>query len=143
MRLLTLTMTTREPPRYPLGTDFPTYPRLSLGTVTEFANLEQALLRRLFTNRGALWYAPRYGLGLMRWLNEGVDDGGYELSVLIENELLEDARIGEAQCEVARFDGRNIVYAARVRTALGPHEFVVSAERAYEVLGREVVDALV
>lgn len=101
------------------------------------------MLRRLFTNKGALWYAPQYGLGLMRWLNEGVDDGGYELSVLIENELLEDARIQEAQCEVVSFlDNRNIVYAARVRTALGPHEFVVSAERAAEVLGREVLDAL-
>lgn len=112
------------------GRDFSTLNGLTFGLVSGAENLAQSLLRRLQTPQGALWWAPNYGLDVRQFIADGISDGGYELSALMEGELERDERVDTADVAVTHLTRSSITLEARITTAAGPYLLVVGADQA-------------
>jgi hypothetical protein len=76
--------------------------------VTGTKALAQALVRRLITPRGLLFYDLEYGLDLRAYLNAGIAQGdgfAYRLAAQVEAECLKDERVGTVDAAVT-FDAQ-------------------------------------
>lgn len=62
----------------------------------------QAMLRRISTPRGALFYAPDYGTDIGAYVNTAKDPR--QLEQIIESELLNDERVQDARATVTVVD---------------------------------------
>jgi len=119
------------------GTDITALPDLALNqTVSGFRNLAEALARRLVTPRGALWYAPTYGLDLRQYLNEAVTPELLEeMRILVEQECEKDPRVLFASATVEHRWPHEVVVRVRGETDEGPFELVARVDRvSVEVL---------
>lgn len=103
--------------------------------VSGLENLARAIARRYITPRGALWYAPGYGLDLRRYLNEAMTPELLEeMRILVEQEAEKDPRVLFAEASVAPEDHR-VRVALRLETDQGPFDLVLSVDRvSVEVL---------
>lgn len=72
-----------------------------VGTKSGLKNLIEALVRRLSTAKGSLFYDLEYGLDLRLFLNYEIDrDTLDEIRVSIEQQLERDERVQQARCSV-------------------------------------------
>ena len=88
--------------------------------VSNNAALGQALVRRLITPRGALFYDPNYGFDVRMLQNSTLAPN--ELSAIagmIEGECEKDDRVFTARCTLTR-TGNAVRIALDIATALGP-----------------------
>lgn len=126
------------------GTDISALPQLNFSLKTAYANLAEAIGRRLITPRGGLFYDPDYGFDLRRYLNETwTESTELEVETLLVAELRKDPRIFDA---VATIDASNILATRRLsitieaETDFGPFSLVldvsaVTVEVLYADLG--------
>lgn len=72
-----------------------------VGTRSGLSNLLYALVRRLSTARGSLFYDLEYGLDLRTYINGEIDNNILdEIRVNIEQELEKDERVQSARCSL-------------------------------------------
>lgn len=112
------------------GTDLSAFPDLGSKIVTQGDNLVEALMRRLMTPKGNLFYDLNYGTSLHDWIGEGIDDYGIGCAVTVESDLEDDPRVRSATCTIASVNLRGIVLEVFVETAAGPFELIVEASMA-------------
>ncbi|TFU25646.1 hypothetical protein [Thermus tengchongensis] len=106
--------------------------------VSGLENLARAIARRYITPRGALWYAPNYGLDLRVYLHEAVTPERLEeLRILVEQECEKDPRVLFARAEVNVEPGHRLQVRIVAETDDTPVELVVSVDR----LNVEVLNA--
>lgn len=103
----------------------------NLSMVTGRTCLLQALLRRISTPRGALWYAPDYGTDIGQFVNTTTDPRVIQQA--IESEILNDERVDDCRATVTLSDetdpssgGRAMTIALALETGAGPFEFTVA-----------------
>jgi phage baseplate assembly protein W len=111
-----------------LGTDisgtFDGRMRLVSGT----ANLVAALVRRLQTPRGGLFYAPDYGTDLRAWLNESFTSQRiFTLRAAVVAECEKDPRVESVLCR-ATYDSAAELLTVEIQgtAADGPFELVLA-----------------
>ncbi len=113
-----------------LGKDIGAYPDLDWRVREGVENLREALLRRLTTPRGALWYAPNYGLDLRVYLHDAVTPERLEeLRILVEQECEKDPRVLFARAEVNVEPGHRLRVRIVAETDDTSVELVVSVDR--------------
>jgi len=94
--------------------------------------LGQALLRRITTPRGALWYAPDYGIDVRAYINTTTDPRVIEQA--IESELLNEERIDDVTATLTVVsgsqltDGQSWSIALAVETDEGPFAFTLTID---------------
>lgn len=111
------------------GVDISALPDLDFRPKLGLPNLAEAIARRYITPRGALWYAPGYGLDLRRYLNEAMTPELLEeMRILVEQEAEKDPRVRFAEASVAPEDHR-VRVALRLETDQGPFDLVLSVDR--------------
>lgn len=112
--------------RAELGSDFAgatdLYPDLRLSSGRQA--LAEALLRRYQTQRGALWYAPEYGLSLTRFVNAQTPVSA--IGQLVEREALKDERVLDARADVTRV-GVDLTISLTVTDDEGPFTLTIAA----------------
>lgn len=118
------------------GTDFSAIDDIdaNLSLVSGRTCLMQALLRRLLTPRGGLFYAPNYGTDIMRFVNTSTDARVIEQA--IETELLQDERVDNVQCTVTIDEpadksitgGKTFKIDLTLETAEGPFDLTASID---------------
>lgn len=114
-----------------LGTDFAGVEDIgpTLAQVSGRAALAQALLRRLMTPNGSLFYAKfdpkaaEYGYDLRQHLND-MDPPVGAITFRVETECLKDQRVEDARA-VVRLEGEDLFVDLTITDALGPFELVV------------------
>jgi hypothetical protein len=82
----------------------------------------EAVLRRLQTPRGGLWYDRDYGTDVRQFLNGS--RSRFTVAAAVEAEALKDERIEEAGAEVT-FTDRTLEIVLRIVTADGPFSLTV------------------
>ena len=83
------------------GTDLTAMPDLAMMTHSGLSNLAEALVRRLITPRGKLFYDPEYGIDLRSYLNEAArPEVLYEIQRRVEEQCELDPRVQSAQAQV-------------------------------------------
>jgi phage baseplate assembly protein W len=93
-------------------------------------NLRDALVRRLQTPRGGLWYDPDYGLDLREFVQRHWDDAAqYEMQILTQAECEKDLRVQRAEVTVERLEQGRLEYRIAIQTFEGPFDFVVSVDQ--------------
>lgn len=117
-------------PNDPLGTDLSLWPDLdpSGALVSGARCLAQALLRRLTTPRGGLFYDPGYGTDIRDLIGESLaTDGADSLAQAIEQEVSQDERVLLATATMT-FDQRTNIVAGTlsIQTSSGPFTLVLS-----------------
>lgn len=119
-----------------LGTDFRTRPDLSFELQSGWRNLREAILRRLSTPRGGLFYDANYGYDLREFLNEAATTATlYQLERMASLELEKDPRILRATATATVITDRHIRLSLQCETELGPYELIVGVDSlAMEVL---------
>jgi phage baseplate assembly protein W len=109
-----------------LGTDFSGAldldPRMMQPT-SERLGLLQALVRRLDTSRGALFYDPSYGSDLKQYLASAVRPQIVEQ--VTEAECLKDERVRDCAASAVLTDG-TLTVRVNVTDAEGPFEFTLT-----------------
>lgn len=112
------------------GTDLSLDPDLSFDFVSGYDNLLEALMRRLTTPEGSLFYDADYGLDIREWLNEAVTDEVIEeLRQAIVEQLESDSRVLTAEVAVKQQESRYLLIGAIVETTNGPFELVLAADQ--------------
>ena len=103
----------------------------NLSIVTGRTCLLQALLRRISTPRGALWYAPDYGTDIGAFVNTPTDPRVIQQA--IESEILNDERVTDCRATVTLSEesdpssgGKTMTVTLELETGEGPFEFTVS-----------------
>lgn len=94
--------------------------------------LIQALLRRMSAPRGALFYAPDYGIDLGAYVNTAKDPR--QLEALIESELVNDERVNDVRATVTyaaltgagSTGGQDVTVELSLETDDGPFDLVLS-----------------
>jgi phage baseplate assembly protein W len=97
-------------------------------TQTGYANLGEAIARRLSTPRGGLFYAPNYGTDIRDRLNDSVtSDSIGQIQAAVEAEALKDDRVLSAAC-VANytFATNTLTLQLQLATASGPYRLVLA-----------------
>lgn len=119
-----------------LGRDIGAYPDLDWRVREGVENLREVLLRRLTTPRGALWYAPNYGLDLRVYLNETITPEILEeIRILVEQECEKDPRVLLASAQVQAAPRHRLVVEVVAETDTGPVPLVLQVSRvSVEVL---------
>ena len=85
-----------------LGRDLTAVPDLEPMVHAGMPNLAEAIIRRLTTPRGGLFYDPDYGVDLRRYLNEAAtEEVQFEIARLAEEQAEEDPRVARATAEVS------------------------------------------
>ena len=116
------------------GTDLTIKPDLSFELVSGKRNLALALMRRLVTPRGGLFYDPNYGTDLRRYLNEAygsVNDAlKYEVEQVAMNEVEKDPRVldSSAVLEFGQIGQRSAKLTVIILTRDGPFTLVATAD---------------
>lgn len=106
---------------------------LSVCATAELA-FAQALVRRITTPRGAIWYAPAYGYDIGAHVNTATDPAVIEAAAA--SELLNDERVNDAEVTITVTEptgdsttgGKTWSADVRVVTDEGPFEFVLSVD---------------
>ena len=120
------------------GTDLSAVPDLTGALHAGSDNLVEALIRRLKTPKGSLFYDREYGSTLYDWLGEGISDQGIGCAVSVEADLEEDPRVRSATATVEDFHARGIQLAVAVETAAGPFVLVVAGEFAGQAISPNI-----
>ena len=100
----------------------------ALSTVSGRQALAEAILRRLTTRRGGLFYAPSYGFDVLGLIGSTVSASEVEQRVL-EQALLEE-EVEDATCTVTFADvgaTRSITVELNITDAEGPFDLTLSA----------------
>lgn len=118
------------PRQYELASDIGGVTSLdyALSTVSGRQALAEAILRRLTTRRGGLFYAPSYGFDVIGLIGSTVSASEIEQRAL-EQVLLEE-EVEDATCTVALADVgavRSITITINVTDAQGPFDLTLSA----------------
>jgi phage baseplate assembly protein W len=112
------------------GTDLSLWPDIdpSGATVSGFTCLAQALLRRLTTPRGGLFYDPGYGTDIRGYLGESMTNASAgSIQNAIEREITQDERITSAVVTATiNLLASIIVVHITLQTALGPFTLVLA-----------------
>lgn len=109
------------------GQDFTASPDLRLQLHSGLANLREALIRRLQTRRGGLWYDPTYGTDLREWLNENLTPATlYGLQRSIALELQKDPRVLRADATTIQVATRHVMIRVDVETTEGPFNLILN-----------------
>lgn len=112
-----------------LGTDLSLVPDLTFELVTGFDCLAEAIVRRLTTPSGALFYDPDYGLDVREWLNDAMTDEVLaELTQAITEQLEEDPRVTGVEVSVQRLAARTVLIGAALETLAGPFDLVMTVD---------------
>ena len=106
---------------------------LSLAATPELA-FAQALVRRITTPRGALWYAPSYGYDIGAHVNTATDVSAIQSAA--EAELLQDERVDDAEVTITVTEpdgesttgGKTWTADIRVVTGDGPFAFTLGVD---------------
>lgn len=94
---------------------------------TGYANLGEALFRRLITPRGGLFYDIDYGFDVRQWINDhGTEDRIYELATGIALECEKDPRVEAAMVEVVQLDQRHGLIRVECRLPMGLARFALT-----------------
>lgn len=112
------------------GSDFslltdlnPSMPFLE-GETNEKQAFLQALVRRLQTSRGGLFYDDDYGLDLRAFLNSNVSPG--QIAFQVEDELRKDGRVEDPDAEATLQEDGTILLTIQITAADEPFELTVS-----------------
>jgi len=112
------------------GTDLSLFPDLDVagGLVSGNTCLAQALLRRLITPRGGLFYDPGYGTDIRGFIGDSLgpnSTGAIQQS--IEREVLQDERVLGASASVAFVAATGVLIGhLNIQTSDGPFQLVIS-----------------
>lgn len=117
-----------------LGTDFHGIDDLdaNLSDVSDRTAFAEALVVRITTPRGALWYAPDYGYDIQAAINTATDPTVIEAQATAE--LLQEERVNDAEVTLTVTEpegdsatgGKTWSMDIRITTDDGPFEFVLS-----------------
>lgn len=111
------------------GADIGAVPDLDpmLPTVTGRAVLREALVRRLSTPRGALFYEPDYGYDLRALLSEGITGSDlFAIAHAVGAEVRKDERVlGASVVPRLSADGSRLALTLWITDAAGPFELVL------------------
>lgn len=112
------------------GKDFTAIPDLGFGVKESYANLAEAIGRRLTTPSLQLFYDRTYGFDVREYLNETWNDAiAYEFTSLVEAEIRKDGRVIDCKVSV---DATNILASRQLQvyveatTTFGPFSLVVN-----------------
>jgi len=86
----------------------------------------QAVVRRLETPRGGLWYSPNYGTDLRQFINGHATV--FRVARAIEQEALKDERVESAKAVVTITNNRRIDATLTLELADGPFRLVVAVD---------------
>lgn len=96
------------------GTDMTAVPDLRLMVHSGLPNLAEAIVRRLITPRGRLFYDPEYGFDVRAYLNEAArPEVLYEIERRVEEQCELDPRVAAATAQ-ATFDAQERTLRLRV-----------------------------
>jgi hypothetical protein len=82
----------------------------------------EAILRRLQTPRGGLWYDRDYGADVRQFLNGSRSK--FAVAAVVEAEALKDERVEEASADVT-FTDTTLEIVLRIVTAAGPFDLTI------------------
>lgn len=121
------------------GTDIGAITQQGFVVLSGADNLVAALLRRLITPRGGLFYDPTYGFDLRAYINEAfTDEVRFELETLVAAELEKDPRVFRANAVVldtGLIPQGTINIRIDFETAQGPFRLILAADQvSVEVL---------
>lgn len=118
------------------GTDFSAVDDIdaSLTVADDATAFAQALVRRITTPRGALWYAPAYGYDIGAHINTATAISTIETAAATE--LLNDERVTDAEVTITVTEpadksvtgGQSWTADIRVDTEDGPFEFTIAVD---------------
>jgi phage baseplate assembly protein W len=119
-------------------TDISAIPDLAFKPMTRLENLEEALLRRLTTPRGGLFYDPEYGLDVREYLNAALSDAEkFELETFIALECEKDERVNSAISTITQPSPVSLIVEVLIETTdadvtlvMGVHQNTVEVLRA-------------
>jgi phage baseplate assembly protein W len=119
-------------------TDISAIPDLAFKPMTRLENLEEALLRRLITPRGGLFYDPEYGLDVREYLNTALSDADrFELETFIALECEKDERVNSATTTITQPSPVSLIVEVLIETTdanvtlvMGVHQNTVKVLRA-------------
>jgi phage baseplate assembly protein W len=99
--------------------------------VTGRVALVQAILRRLSTPPGSLFYDPDYGIDVREYVGEGLDAADlFYVQTEIERECLKDERVRAAQARVSLDASTGVLtISLQLRDATGPFRLVLSVDQ--------------
>ncbi|NJK46233.1 MAG: hypothetical protein HC933_20010 [Pleurocapsa sp. SU_196_0] len=99
------------------------------GTISGVPNLVSALVRRLETPNGGLFYDAEYGYLLFDAVQDAITPAvEFEIAAFVETECLKDPRV--LTCTVSsRFDGDKLELHIAGTTAEGPFDFVLPIDK--------------
>jgi hypothetical protein len=113
-----------------LGTDIALLDDIGLRwrLVSGQANLAMAIVRRLSTPRGSLYYAPSYGFSLLDALNGSFTRAQRsQLQGAIVTEVEKDQRVASCVCDVT-FGQDTLTVSLVIQSALGPFDLVLGVD---------------
>jgi len=107
-----------------LGTD---YSLIERRRKSGLENLLGALVRRLQTPRGGLFYAPTYGFDLREMVQAPWNaQTQYELETFVQAAVEQDPRVAEVEVEAEQMDLNRVRVSIRGLTAQGPFALVLA-----------------
>ena len=107
----------------------------AMAEVSGITVLAQAIYRRLYTPRGALWQDPDYGLDLRNYLSKGLtQDVIRGIPGDVQGEILKDQRVETATVTILSYGTFTLSIAIACETGAGPFTLVLDATQAAVVL---------
>lgn len=118
------------------GTDISVIPDLNFGLKSGLANLIEALIRRLTTPLGGLFYDPEYGLDLREFVQQSWNRATkFELEIRAVAQCEQDERVLAAEVEATQIDLERIQVKVRGETAEEPFTLILAVSKvSVEVL---------
>lgn len=109
------------------GTDFASYPDITVLPITGPRVVAEAMYRRLSQRRGSNPFHPDDGLDLREWLNESFSEQGLaDLKTAIEREAEKDERIAAVSVGLDfNTQTSELTVTVGITTADGPFKFVL------------------
>ena len=96
--------------------------------------LQNAIIRRLSTNRGSYWTDPEYGFDLINFVNESItEESIIRLPIEIRDEILKEERVQDCQVEITELSGSydNRIIKVKiyiVADTIGPFKFTLAID---------------
>ncbi len=112
---------------FPLGSDIGGVYRMdyAMSRVSGRRALAEAILRRLTTRKGGLFYAPTYGFSVADLIGASLPPGLIEQGVL--EQVLSEEEVEDARCAVT-VTGESIAVDIKVKDAEGPFTLTLSVD---------------